>query len=249
MVQTLRGGQTTFHGPGQLVIYPILDLKPTSILPKVTNTSTPSPAYGRWPNGVSVRCYVNLLEQTTINTLAHWLLKGIRTENPGVWEESGERKIAALGVHLRRNVTSYGVGLNIATELEWFDRIVACGLVGKGVVSMRELGEETGAWEAAGSGYKLFDRAVADGIVGPDGIKRKWLQTLQSKNGTQLRARLKPGVVGKTWAREFARGLLGEDAEERVVKVGLEDLGLSEEFLTKFKSETEPWRVPWDDDW
>ncbi|KAF8851964.1 lipoyltransferase, partial [Acephala macrosclerotiorum] len=121
IVQTLRGGQTTFHGPGQLVIYPILDLKSQ---------------FPEWKRGLSVRCYVNLLEQATIDTLDIWGLKGIRTENPGVWEEGGERKIAALGVHLRRNITSYGVGLNVNTDLRWFERIVACGLVGKGVTSM-----------------------------------------------------------------------------------------------------------------
>ncbi|KAH6724881.1 hypothetical protein BKA61DRAFT_504282, partial [Leptodontidium sp. MPI-SDFR-AT-0119] len=168
VVPTLRGGQTTFHGPGQLVVYPILDLKPLLLA-----------------SASAVRCYVNLLEQSTINTLAHWTLKGKRTENPGVWDESGERKIAALGVHLRRNITSYGVGLNVNTDLRWFDRIVACGLVGKGVISMRELGKE-----------------------------RPWLESLQKKNGVQLRARLKPGIVARTWVREFARGLVGEGGEE-----------------------------------
>ncbi|EKD11957.1 uncharacterized protein L3040_005937 [Drepanopeziza brunnea f. sp. 'multigermtubi'] len=256
VVPTLRGGQTTFHGPGQLVIYPILDLKPSPVPSPAADGGAGTPAYGRWPKGVSARCYVNLLEQATINTLGHWSLKGVRTENPGVWEEGGERKIAALGVHLRRNVTSYGVGLNIATDLAWFDRIVACGLVGKGVVSMRELGEETGAWEASGAGrvVKADDGGEAmmeldEGIEGKDGIRRKWLDTLQPKSGIQLRARLKPGIVGKTWAREFARGLLGKDGEEKVERVGIEDLGLDDEFLTRYTIETEPWRAAWEDDW
>ena len=67
--------------------------------------------------------------------------------------EGGEKKIAALGVHLRRNVTSYGVGLNVSTDLRWFDRIVACGIEGKGVTSLAEegvmgktLGEVAGVW-------------------------------------------------------------------------------------------------------
>ncbi len=85
---------------------------------------------------------MHLLESTTISTLAEWGIKGVRTENPGVWEESGERKIAALGVHLRRSISSYGVGLNVMTDLRWFERIVACGLVGKGVTSMMALGDE-----------------------------------------------------------------------------------------------------------
>lgn len=89
-----------------------------------------------------MRCYVHLLEGTTIATLARWGIKGVRTENPGVWDESGERKIAALGVHLRRSISSYGIGLNVNTDLRWFDRIVACGLVGKSVTSMEVLREE-----------------------------------------------------------------------------------------------------------
>lgn len=120
--ETLRGGQITFHGPGQLVIYPILDLK-----------GLHSPI---WPRGLTARCYVNLLEETTIRTLAHFDVRSQRTENPGVWV-SEDTKIAALGVHLRRNVSSYGVGLNVSTDLRWFDRIVACGLEGKKTTSMK----------------------------------------------------------------------------------------------------------------
>lgn len=123
--ETLRGGQITFHGPGQLVIYPILDLK--GIHSSV------------WPKGLTARCYVNLLEETTIKTLAHFGVLGKRTENPGVWVDD-DTKIAALGVHLRRNITSYGVGLNLSTELRWFDRIVACGLEGKKTTSMKAQG-------------------------------------------------------------------------------------------------------------
>ena len=125
--ETLRGGQTTFHGPGQLVIYPILDLKAIK-----TNL---------WPKGLTAKCYVNLLEEATIRTIGgpHGI-KGIRTDNPGVWIDE-QTKIAALGVHLRRNIASYGVGLNVKTDLRWFDRIVACGLEGKRTTSMaHELG-------------------------------------------------------------------------------------------------------------
>jgi len=89
--------------------------------------------------------------------LERWSIKGARTENPGVWEEIGERKIAALGVHLRRSVTSYGVGLNVQTDLRWFDRIVACGLVGKGVTSMMALEEERGF-----SGIEKFNKEKPD---------------------------------------------------------------------------------------
>jgi lipoyl(octanoyl) transferase 2 len=124
--QALRGGQITFHGPGQLVVYPIISLARPYSFSLAAKKSNLSP-----------RCYVSLLETTTINTLAHYGLHGIRTENPGVWVDK-DTKIAALGVHLRRNVTSHGVGLNVGTDLRWFGRIVACGLEGKGVTSMLE---------------------------------------------------------------------------------------------------------------
>ncbi|TVY30302.1 putative octanoyltransferase [Lachnellula hyalina] len=129
LIDTSRGGLTTFHGPGQLVIYPVLDLK-----------SIRSPKY---PKGLGVREYVCLLEHSTIAVLAKWDIQAKRTANPGVWVESSsweDKKIAALGVHLRRNVSSYGVGLNVYTDLRWFERITACGLEGLGVTSMKEVG-------------------------------------------------------------------------------------------------------------
>ncbi|CZT44370.1 uncharacterized protein RSE6_04530 [Rhynchosporium secalis] len=282
VVPTLRGGQTTFHGPGQLVIYPILDLKPLPI-PSALPTFSASaevgngeegngkglesknvPVYSQWPKGISVRCYVHLLEQCTINTLAHWTLTGIRTSNPGVWEKSGERKIAALGVHLRRNITSYGVGLNISTDMQWFDRIVACGLVGKGVVSMRDLGEEIGSWERTmvnEGKIEFLARKVEEAQATAERLgekvdeqgrrerKRQWLETLQNKTGGQLRARLKPGTVARTWVREFARGLVGEGGEECVVKVSMEDLDVPESLMDAYKLATEPWRHDWENDW
>ncbi|KAK5111920.1 hypothetical protein LTR62_004652 [Meristemomyces frigidus] len=112
--EALRGGQTTFHGPGQLIAYPILDLK---------------------RHGISPRCWVHMLEECVINTCAHYGVKAMRTENPGVWV-SEQDKISALGVHLRRNITSHGIGLNVSTELKWFERIVACGLEGKSTTSL-----------------------------------------------------------------------------------------------------------------
>jgi lipoate-protein ligase B len=181
IVETQRGGQTTFHGPGQLVVYPILDLR--SSFPK-------------FPKGISVRCYVHLLESTTIATLGRWSIKGVRTENPGVWEESGERKIAALGVHLRRNVTSYGVGLNVQTDLRWFDRIVACGLVGKGVTSMMALEEERGF-----SGIEMFKEEKPD----------VWELHAQNKKSA-----MGPDLVGLQLVEEFAKGLYGEYLEANV---------------------------------
>jgi lipoate-protein ligase B len=221
--QTLRGGQTTFHGPGQLVIYPILDLRSSFPL---------------WKKGINVRCYVHLLEQTTINTLSSWGLPAIRTENPGVWEEEGEKKIAALGVHLRRSITSYGVGLNVNTDLRWFDRIVACGLEGKKVTSMLALGKEKKLWKG-GMPLKEDRQAWGRWVLGDEkeniGVEnaQDWPEIelandgrwkTKTKTAKQWRVRMKPSIVGRFWVREFARGLYGEGGEERVVKVDVKDL-------------------------
>lgn len=123
LFETSRGGQTTFHGPGQLLMWPILDIK------------------SNWPacGPLNVRSYVRLLEESTILTLEHFGCKGVRSRLPGVWEESGEKKIAALGVHLRRNISSYGVACNLNTDLRFYERIKACGLEGNRTTTVREL--------------------------------------------------------------------------------------------------------------
>lgn len=113
-----RGGQTTFHGPGQLVAYPVLDLK---------------------RHGISPRDYVRLLEDSVIETCRiHGVSAGV-TQDPGVWT-SPEKKICAVGIHLRRWVTSHGIGLNVNTDLWWFDRIIACGLPDKEATSLQKEG-------------------------------------------------------------------------------------------------------------
>ncbi|TKA78246.1 hypothetical protein B0A55_04777 [Friedmanniomyces simplex] len=145
--EALRGGQTTFHGPGQLVAYPILDLKRYSLTP---------------------RCWVNMLESTVIATCGHYGVKAMRTENPGVWV-SDQDKICALGVHLRRNITSHGVGLNVSTDLGWFKRIVACGLEGKGTTTLaREGVEPVPSIEKIGD---VFVEKLALGLQGVDGTE------------------------------------------------------------------------------
>ncbi|OQN96560.1 hypothetical protein B0A48_16990 [Cryoendolithus antarcticus] len=143
--EALRGGQTTFHGPGQLVAYPIIDLK---------------------RHGLSPRCYVNLLESAVIKTCAHYGIPTRRTENPGVWIDN-DRKICAVGVHLRRNVSSHGIGLNVSTDLSWFERIVACGLEEKSMISLEAVGVRGLSVEDVG---EIFVKALADGLDGVNGI-------------------------------------------------------------------------------
>jgi lipoyl(octanoyl) transferase len=114
---TDRGGDVTYHGPGQLVGYPILDLRD-------------------WKRDVGA--YVRGVEQAIVETLADYGIEAARIPKlTGVWV--GERKIAAIGVHISRWVTSHGFALNVATDLSYFHYIVPCGLT-KPVTSMAELG-------------------------------------------------------------------------------------------------------------
>lgn len=143
--EALRGGQTTFHGPGQLVAYPILDLK---------------------RHGITPRNYVCMLEKTLIKTCAMYDIKAMTTEHPGVWT-TPESKISALGVHLRRNITSHGIGLNINTDLRWFGRIVACGLEGKKTTSFENEGVNG---KSVGDVADVFVEELAAAIQGIDGV-------------------------------------------------------------------------------
>jgi lipoate-protein ligase B len=115
---TDRGGDITYHGPGQIVGYPILDLA----------------AHRR-----DVRWYVNQLEEVMIRATADFGVPAKHVEGcHGVWIDAprGEEKIAALGVHLSRWVTSHGFAYNVSTDLRYFDLIVPCGIVGKGTTSL-----------------------------------------------------------------------------------------------------------------
>lgn len=115
--QTDRGGDITYHGPGQITGYPIVDLR-------------------EWKRDVVA--YVRALEQMLIQTLSRFSLAGERVEGAtGVWVNGG--KAAAIGVHISRWVTSHGFALNVSTDLSYFQYIVPCGLA-KPVTSMRALG-------------------------------------------------------------------------------------------------------------
>ncbi|MDE5844112.1 MAG: lipoyl(octanoyl) transferase LipB [Muribaculaceae bacterium] len=114
-----RGGDITFHGPGQLVVYPIIDLQ---------------------EHYIGVKKYVWLLEEAVIRTLAKYGIKGERIEDAtGVWIGKGtptERKICAIGVRVNHSITMHGFALNISTDLNYFNRINPCGFVDKGVTSI-----------------------------------------------------------------------------------------------------------------
>jgi lipoate-protein ligase B len=118
--RTSRGGDVTYHGPGQLVVYPIIDLR--SKLRK------------------DVHHYLRNLELSAVQTLQDFGLTGIRRPPyTGIWIAS--RKIAAIGIAVRRAITFHGLALNVNTDLSYFNRIIPCGLDWADVTSMeRELG-------------------------------------------------------------------------------------------------------------
>ncbi|XP_055479569.1 putative lipoyltransferase 2, mitochondrial [Psammomys obesus] len=115
---TGRGGLATFHGPGQLLCHPVLDLRRL---------------------GLRLRTHVAALEACAVRLCELRGLRGARARPPpytGVW--LGERKICAIGVRCGRHITSHGLALNCCTDLTWFEHIVPCGLVGAGVTSLSE---------------------------------------------------------------------------------------------------------------
>jgi lipoyl(octanoyl) transferase len=121
-----RGGDITYHGPGQLVVYPILDLEQFK---------------------TDIHWYMRSLEEAVIQTIAHWGIQGGRYPGfTGVWldadDEAKARKICAMGVRTSRWITMHGIALNINTDMGYFDHIVPCGIDDKAVASMAtEIGE------------------------------------------------------------------------------------------------------------
>lgn len=119
LVRVDRGGDITFHGPGQLVAYPILELR----------------------DPLELRRYARSLEAAIIDTAASFDVTAHRIGGlTGVWVE-GQRKLAAIGVRVRRGVTTHGLALNVNTDLRWFVEMIPCGIADKEVTSLaRELG-------------------------------------------------------------------------------------------------------------
>lgn len=122
VVHVDRGGQVTYHGPGQLVVYPLLDIRRLK---------------------VGVRDYVCRIEQAIIDTLLEWNIIAVRRAGaPGVYV--GDAKVAALGIRVRRGCTFHGLAFNVAMDLEPFRRINPCGYAGLAVTSVHDLGGPSG---------------------------------------------------------------------------------------------------------
>lgn len=156
VVQSDRGGDITFHGPGQIVAYPIVRLN---------------------DHGLSVGAYVHGIERAVVATLADFGITAAPDPKAvGVWtDDSGaSAKICAIGVRIKRGISLHGLALNVDTNLEYFNLIVPCGLAGRPVTSMRKLmGERTPSPDAVKQSLArhlsvwLSDRPVGNEVPAP----------------------------------------------------------------------------------
>lgn len=142
--RTGRGGQYTYHGPGQRVVYAMLDLQ----RPRACRAD--------------VRCYVHTLEEWMIRTLARFGVQAERREGRiGIWVRRGTRedKIGAIGVRVRHWIAFHGLALNVAPDLSHFSGIVPCGISAHGVTSLKDLGVDA-TMEAVDDALKAEFAAV-----------------------------------------------------------------------------------------
>jgi lipoyl(octanoyl) transferase len=197
-----RGGDVTFHGPGQLVGYPILDLR--SHLASLDRDLRSHSFAGGGARATQPRKtlgavdYVRRLEEVLIRTCGDFGIPAKRlTGLTGAWiEAEPAAKIAAIGVHISRSVTSHGFALNVNTDLSYFNLIVPCGITAKPVTSMeKELGREIDLDEVAQSVSRNFGSVFASEML--------WVETINALLGNAV------GVPMK--APEELRRLHGED--------------------------------------
>ncbi|MFZ4126028.1 MAG: lipoyl(octanoyl) transferase LipB [Rickettsiales bacterium] len=138
--ETGRGGQYTYHGPGQRIAYMVMDL----------NQRTPD-----------LRAYVKDLEKLIIECLKHFDISGFtRDDRIGVWVKIGasEAKIAALGVRVQKWVTSHGIAINVVPDLSHYSGIVPCGISSYGVTSMKALGADVSMEEVDAALQQSFEK-------------------------------------------------------------------------------------------
>lgn len=186
VVQTDRGGRITYHGPGQLVAYPILKLP-----------------------DLDLHAYVYAIEQVIIETLADWGIQATRVErHPGVW--IGRSKIAAIGVAVADGVTTHGLAINVNPIMEHFQMIVPCGLVDRGVTSLcAELGRPVAMAAVARSLVAAF-AGVMRRPVGSRRTPGPWLVAPAAQENTGFVERLVNDLSLHTVCQEAACPNLGE---------------------------------------
>jgi lipoyl(octanoyl) transferase len=170
-----RGGDVTFHGPGQIVGYPIFDLR------GFTSTDGKRKTLGAVE-------FVRRLEEVLIRTCADFRIPSQRVAGlTGAWASNGDGKIAAIGVHISRGVTSHGFALNVNTDLDYFDLIIPCGITSKPVTSMaKQLGQNLALQEVAHSISRNFGTVFESQML--------WLETLDSLLGHSVGVPMKPPV-------------------------------------------------------
>lgn len=170
-----RGGDVTFHGPGQLVAYPIFDLR--GFRSDTGNRKT-----------LGVIDYIRRLEEILIRTCADFGIPAKRIPGlTGVWTQQPieESKIAALGVHISRGVTSHGLALNVNTDLSFFNLIVPCGITSKPVTSMQaELSRVIPMQDVAHALSRNFGTVFQSQIL--------WLDNLDALLGNNLGVPMRP---------------------------------------------------------
>ena len=150
VVQVDRGGQVTYHGPGQLVVYPLVDLARL---------------------GLGVRALVEGIERAVVETLAEWgITASGRRDAPGVYVAGS--KIASIGLRIRRSCSYHGLALNVAMDLEPFSRINPCGYAGLTMTQVRDLGGPAGTRDVARA---LAPRLLAALALDPAEAADAWL--------------------------------------------------------------------------
>jgi lipoyl(octanoyl) transferase len=184
-----RGGDVTFHGPGQLVGYPIFDLRGFRVGADAFVRPDESKTRHAARKTLGAVEFVRRLEDVLMRACAD---SGIPTKRvaglTGVWtDQASEAKLAAIGVHISRHVTSHGFALNVNTDLNYFNLIVPCGITSKPVTSMqKELGKQLDLNAVAESISRNFGVVFQSQIL--------WVDTLDALLGRSVGVPLKPPV-------------------------------------------------------
>lgn len=211
--QTDRGGQVTYHGPGQVVVYPICNLR------------GPRQDLGRFVRG---------LEEAMIRTAADFGVVADRLKGfPGVWVETprGFEKLGALGIHLKRWIPTHGIAFNVRPDLTHFRWITPCGITDKGVCSLHSLlGEASPTWEQAAGRLAVHLMQILGLDVLPCTPSSRSISALtwrRGPNGPEILMMLRRPDQGQWWSSVTGMLEPGETLEGAAHREILEETGLS----------------------
>jgi lipoyl(octanoyl) transferase len=211
--ETDRGGQVTYHGPGQIVVYPICNLKD-----------------GREDVGRLVRG----LEEAMILTAADFDVKATRLEGfPGIWVDTprGLEKLGAVGLHLHRWITTHGIAFNVAPNLAHFQWITPCGITDKGVCSLRSLlGEAAPTWEQAANRLQAHLVKVLGFTLEPAAAPSRSVSAItwrRTSHGPEILMMLRQPSQGLWWSSVTGMVEPGEGLAEAAHRELAEETGLT----------------------